>query len=196
MTDLSRGFIPLALSACLLFSGATGAAAQGTAGPEEFTAFAINMGALTSGTTANLIITVNRWSTQNEQDRFLEVLRAKGPDGLLEAFRHMPRLGSLRTAESVGYELRFATQEPLPDGGRRILIATDRPLGFSEAANRTRTSEYPFTVIEMQVPAEGHGSGTLSLAARIIPTGKNIVVENYDTQPIRLNRVESRKLKK
>ena len=69
-------------------------------------------------------------------------------------------------------------QEPGPDGGRRIIIATDRPLGFAETSNRSRTVDYPFTVIDMQMPAKGHGEGTMSLAARIIPTGKNIVVDS------------------
>ena len=194
MTQLRR-CIPFTLAAVLLVAAA-GPAAQSNAPPEEFSAFAINMGAYTIGTTANLIITVNRWSTVEERDRFLEILRAKGPDGLIDALRGAPRLGSIRTAESIGYELRFAMQEPGADGGRRIIIATDRPLGFGEAANRSRTVEYPFTVVDMQMPAKGFGGGSLSLAARIIPTGKNIVVENYDTQPIRLNRIESRKLKK
>ena len=194
MTQLRR-CIPFALAAVLLVAAA-GPAAQSNAPPEEFSAFAINMGAYTIGTTANLIITVNRWSSQEERDRFMEVLRAKGPDGLIEVLRDAPRLGSIRTTESIGYELRFAMQEPGPDGGRRIIIATDRPLGFAETSNRSRTVDYPFTVIDMQLPAKGHGEGTMSLAARIIPTGKNIVVENYDTQPIRLNRIETRKLKK
>ena len=196
MTYLRRSYLSVTIAAAVLLVFAAGPRAQSNAEPEEFTAFAINMGALTTGTTANLIITVNRWSTQAEREKFLEVLRAKGPEGLLEALRGAPRLGSLRTAESIGYELRFAIQDPGPDGGRRVLIATDRPIGFLEATNRPHTIDYPFTVIDMQLRPDGKGQGTLALAARIVPTGKNIVVENYDTQPIRLNRIETRKLTK
>ena len=199
MTYLRSRFISLALplAALVICTAAGGGAhAQTTGEPEEFSAFAVNMGTLTAGTTANLIITVNRWSTQAEKDRFIEVLRAKGPEGLLEVLRDAPRAGSLRTAESIGYELRFAMEEAGADGGRRVLIATDRPIGFLEATNRPRTIDYAFTVIDMQLRPDGKGEGTLSLAARIIPTGKNIVIENYDTQPIRLNRIETRKLKK
>lgn len=196
MTHMRRSFVSITLSFAVLATLAAGARAQSNAEPEEFTAFAINMGARTVGTTANLIITVNRWSSQADREQFVEVLRAKGSQGLLEVLRNAPRHGSLRTAESVGYELRYAVQDPGPDGGRHVMIVTDRPIGFFEASNRPHTIDYPLTVIEMQLRPDGKGEGTLALAARIIPAGKNIVIENYDTQPIRLNRIETRKLNK
>jgi len=198
MTHL-RGFslaVFPALLAALLFFTAPGARAQTMGDPEEFSAFAVNMGNLVSGTTATLIITVNRWSTQAERDKVLGTLREKGQDALLNLLRDAPRLGSLRTTSTIGYELRYAQQEPGKDGGRRVIIITDRPIGFYEATNRPPTIDYPFSVIDMQFGTDGKGEGTLSLAARIIPAGKNIVVENYDTAPIRLNRIESRNLTK
>ena len=77
-----------------------------------------------------------------------------------------------------------------------MLLVTDRPLGFYEARNRPHTIDYPLTVIEMSLKPDGTGQGTLSLAARMLPAGKNIVVENFDTQPIRLNRIQTRTLTK
>lgn len=169
--------------------------AQSNLAPEEFTAFAVNMGTYTVGTTASLVITVNRWSSAAEREKLLTTVREKGPEALLSVVQGFQRLGTLRTPQTVGYELKFAIQDPLPEGGRRVLIATDRPISFTEATNRPPTIDYPFTVLDMQLKPDGTGSGTMSLAARIIPAGKNIVVENFDTQPIRLNKVESRKLK-
>jgi hypothetical protein len=51
-------------------------------------------------------------------------------------------------------------------------------------------------VIDMSLGPDGKGEGTMSIAAKLIPAGKNIVIENYDTQPVRLNKIESRKLKR
>jgi hypothetical protein len=191
---LRRLTAPAALLACMLASAAS--FAQTNLPAEEFTAFAVNMGTYTVGSTASLVITVNRWSTAEEREKLMTTVREKGPEGLLKVVQGFPRLGSLRTPQTVGYELKFAIQDPAPEGGRRVLIATDRPISFTEATNRPPTIDYPFTVIDMQLKPDGTGSGTMSLAARIIPAGKNIVVENFDTQPIRLNKVESRKLKK
>ena len=196
MTQLrrSRFILSLAVAGALLWSAAGRAQTMGD--PEEFSAFAVNMGNLVSGTTATMVITVNRWSTAAERENALTILREKGPNGLLELLQKSSRVGSLRTTESIGYDLRYAIQDPLPEGGRRVLLVTDRPLGFYEARNRPHTIDYPLTVIEMSLKPDGTGQGTLSLAARMLPAGKNIVVENFDTQPIRLNRIQTRTLTK
>ena len=187
--------ISLAAVALLMSAGAAG---QTQGDPEEFSAFAINMGALTggSGTTAQLIMTVNRWSTQAERDALFTTLREKGATAMLSELQRAKRAGSLRTPNSIGYEIRLALEEPGKDGGRRVLLVTDRPVGFNEATNRPASIDYPFTVIDMQMPAEGFGKGTMSIAAKIIPAGRTVLIENYDTQPVQLNRVETRKLTK
>jgi hypothetical protein len=174
----------------------TGVAAQTHGEPEELSAFAINMGARTGGGTAQLIMTVNQWSTQAERDALFTTLREKGAEALLTQLQRAKRVGSLRTPNSVGYDIRLALEEPGKDGGRRVLLVTDRPVGFAEATSRPQSMDYPFTVIDIQMPAEGRGQGTMSIAAKIIPAGKTILIENFDTQPVQLNRVESRKLKK
>jgi hypothetical protein len=51
-------------------------------------------------------------------------------------------------------------------------------------------------VIEILMPAEGKGQGTMTVAASIVAAGKTLIVENYDTQPVRLNNVEARVLDK
>lgn len=168
--------------------------AQTNAPAEEFTAFAINMGAYTVGTTANLIITVNRWTSAAEKEKLFAVLREKGQERFLDALQDVRRVGTIRTPQSVGYDLRLALEEPAKGGGRRILLATDRPMSFAEAASRPRTVDYPFTVIEMFIPPEGKGQGTMSVAARLVPAGQTTIVENFDTQPVRLNEIQTRKL--
>ena len=192
----SRRVLLLVTLVAVSLSSVTRLTAQTTGEPEEFSAFAVNMGALTGGGTAQLIITVNRWSTQAERDSLFAALKEKGQKGLLDAISDAKRVGNLRTPNSIGYELRLAIMEPGKDGGRRVLLFTDRPVGFYEATARPPSVDYPFTVIDIQMPAEGTGKGTMSIAAKIIPAGRTILVENYDTQPVQLNRVETRKLNK
>ena len=75
--------------------------------------------------------------------------------------------------------------------GRRIVIATDRPIGFWEAANRPRTIDYPFTVIQMQLGKDGTGEGRMSIATRIIAHDNVVELENYSTQPVMLKQVRA-----
>ena len=182
----------------LIVLAGSAAQAQTQGDREEFTAFAVNMGALTggSGATAQLIITINRWNTTADRDEIFGVLKQKGQEALLNQLRRAKSVGTLRTPNSIGYDLRLAMDEPGKDGGRRVLVVTDRPVGFNEATARPLSIEYPFTVIDMQIPKEGYGQGTMSIAAKIIPAGRTVLIEGYDTQPVTLNRIETRKLTK
>ena len=123
----------------------------------------------------------------------MTVLVEKGANALLEALRKNEPVGRIRTPDSVGYDLRYAHQSPLEGGGRRVVVATDRPIGFWEASDRPRTVDYPFTVIELRLKPDGKGEGKLSIATKVVPVGKTIYLEDYGTQPVTLTNVRSRK---
>lgn len=157
---------------------------------ERFTAIAVvnNERAAGSGIVQ---IDINRWSSAAEQAALLKVLKERGAEKLLDLLQGTKPVGIIKTPDSLGYDLRYAHQAPLPDGGRRIVIATDRPIGFWEAANRPRTIDYPFTVIQMELDKDGKGKGTLSYATKIIPAGDTIVLENFGIQPIMLTEIKA-----
>jgi hypothetical protein len=188
--------------ACALAAGlfvATVTFAQTNDAPERYTAFAVNMGspegpAAAPGATT-VEIKVERWSTDAERDRLMNVLMEKGPEKLLETLQSLPRVGYIRTPNSIGYDLHFARKAPLPDGGERVVLATDRYISYWEAANRPRSIDYPFTVIELRLNADGEGEGKMSIATKISVDSekKMIVLEDYGTQPVLLKSVRKEK---
>jgi len=161
---------------------------------EEFTAVAIVNNNLASGA-GTVLMRVTRWSTESERSRLISTLKSKGPDKLLDELKDMKSVGTIRTPDSLGYDLRYAHQSPAPDGGRQIVIATDRPIGFWEASHQPRTIQYPFTVIQMQIGADGRGKGTLSYATKITAHGNTIELENFATQPVMLTDIKAEKTK-
>jgi len=167
-------------------------AAQTSGSPERFTALAVNMD---RGGTASIEIAVNRWSTDAERDKLLNVLMEKGPDKLLDVLQDMPRVGYFRNVQSIGYDIHYARHTPLPEGGERVVLATDRRIGFWEAANRPRSIDYPFTVIELHLNKDGEGEGKMSVATKIIADKENKIVtlENYATSPVLLQGVKREK---
>jgi len=168
---------------------------QATGTPERFTAFAVSTGGVTTGTGAATVeINVRRWSSEAERQRLIEVLQTKGPGALLDRLRELPEVGTIRTPDSLGYPLHYAQQRPLEDGGRRVVIATDRPIAFWEAVNRPRTVDYPFTVVELQLTPDGTGVGRMSIATRIIAHDNIVELENYDAQPVMLKQVRAEPL--
>jgi len=169
-----------------------GLAAQSNRVTEEFTAVAVANNNLQTGV-GTVLISVDRWSTNAERNRLVTTLREKGPSALLDALQDMPAIGRIRTPDSLGYDLHYAHQTPSEEGGRRIVIATDRPIGFWEARQRPRSFDYPFTVIQMQLDRNGRGRGTMSLATKIRTRGDVIELEDFASAPVMLNDIEARK---
>ena len=174
----------------VLLGAAPGGQTRGE--PEEFTAVAVANNNIASGV-GTVLISVDRWSTEAERAALVGVLRDKGPEALLEALQDMRPVGRIRTPDSLGYDLHYAHQTPAEDGGRRIVIATDRPIGFWEATNRPRSVDYPFTVIQLELGADGRGKGTMSVATKIRAYREVIELENFASAPVMLTEVESNK---
>jgi hypothetical protein len=176
--------------AAALLSATVALGAQTHGSKERFTAVAILNNNLGSGA-GTVHSADNRWSTASERMDLLNVLQKSGAEKLLEALQKTRPVGTIKTPDSLAYDLHYANQTPLPEGGRRIVLATDRPIGFWEATRRPRTIDYPFTVIQMEIDRQGEGKGTLSYATKIISQGNTIVLENFATQPIMLTQIKA-----
>ena len=194
--SITRGAVAcLCLGAVIIaFSHPLSLGAQTNGEPEEFTAVAIVNNNIASGA-GTVLMRVTRWSSEAESQQLLATLKTKGPDKLLDELSGMKTVGTIRTPDSLAYDLRYAHQGKAEDGGRQIVLATDRPIGFWEASRQPRTIQYPFTVIQMQIGADGHGKGTLSYATRITAHGKVIELENFATQPVMLTDIKAQKSK-
>jgi len=182
MPRLSRSLIPFSIA--LIATAALSAQTK-----ERFTAAAVNMNVGAAGT---IDIVVDRYSTDAERDRLMKVMMDKGPEKLLDTLQDLPRVGYFRSPNSLGWDLHFARKVRGAEGDERIVLVTDRRIDFWEAANRPRSIDYPFTVIELRLNRDGEGEGKISVATRIIADKEaNIVtLENFDTQPVMLTRVK------
>jgi hypothetical protein len=168
--------------------------ASGQNQKESFTGFAIN---LNSGPkTATVDFTIERWSTDAEREQLLAILKEekdvnRANDKLLKALQKMPKVGYIRTSTSLGWDLHYARQSELDEGGRRIVLGTDRPIGFAEARNAGRSMDYPFTVVEIQLDKDDKGSGKILGGTKLyIDKKNNLVLEHWGQQPVRFNEIK------
>jgi hypothetical protein len=180
----------LVVSAVLALS--TGVVAQTLGGKEEFTAVAIANNNIQTGA-GTVLISIERWSTNAEREMFVSTLTNKGPKALLDKLQDTRSVGRIRTPDSIGYDLRYAHQTAGEDGGRRIVIATDRPIGFWELTNRPRTVDYPFTIVQMQIGPDGRGTGTLSEFTKVLASKDTIYLENFASAPVMLTEIRAKK---
>jgi hypothetical protein len=170
--------------------------AQATTPPkmESFTGTTVN---LSPGAGMHLQINVFKWATETERDALLSVLQDKGDSGLGTELEKAPTIGYIWDGGHLGYSLRYAQRVPQPDGGERIILLTDRPLGsWSREAwkpsGQAAASRYSFTLVELRLNKHGRGNGKMSLAARVTTDtdAKTVTLENYAAAPVLIDAVK------
>ena len=188
----SIGAAALLVSALLLSQAVSHAQA---ANAERYSATTVDFHAPPGAAVIPVDINIRRWSTDAERDMLFTLFTEKGQNALLEALRKMPSVGRIQTPGSVGYDMRFASRTTSPGGLERIMLVTDRPIGFAEASAQGRTLDYPFSVIEMRVGSDGKGEGRLTVATKFMfdPGTRVMVLENYNDVPVRLQSVRKEK---
>ena len=168
--------------------------------PIRINAWAVNMSTNLTGANAVLEITLDKWSSDDERAKLLATV-PQGQDKLLRALQKVPVKGRVRIPGwtgpdpqnyRLGWNLRYAWHEPLPEGGERIVIATDRQMSFRETVNNPRTVDYPFLLMQIHMSKDGTtGEGKMVAFAQIrFDKKKNVMeIENYGTEPQRLNNI-------
>ena len=195
-SHMALGLVLVSLLAGCASGGRMGG--KGGGDTDRFTAFAVNLGSrgpISGGGAGTVEIAINRWSSDEETQSLVGAFRNGGSDTLLSALRENPSVGYIRTPDRVGWQLHYARQIPTDDGGRRIFLATDRPIGFWEAVNQTRSLDYPFTLIELRLGPDGRGEGRMSIATQITesPDRKYLQLEDYFSEPVRLQEVREQR---
>jgi len=144
-----------------------------------------------AGSTANVTIYINRYSSPQDAKGLRATLVDGGPNALLKALQKMKPIGRIQKVGTVGfYDFKLIISTPTPTG-RRIYAVTDRPIGFLEAFYSGRSKDYPFGVMELELQANDKGKekgeGTLIYAAQIKGMdGEKVDLENLTFAPIKL----------
>jgi hypothetical protein len=121
----------------------------------------------------------------------VEVVPETPESSLAAALQKTPSVGILWTSESAGYSIKLAYKVASPEGGERIIFATDRRLGnWSEQwwkpTGTAMPTNLPFTVFEFRLNDKGEGEGRTTLTGKVVEdtTAKSIAVGNYSEQPV------------
>jgi len=108
---------------------------------------------------------------------------------LTAAIDKAPTLGYIWTRDITGYAIKYAYHVPLPDGGERIILATNRRLGADSPAwnpvAAPTVTDYEFTLIEIRLDAKGRGEGKTSVTTKVVVDNeaRTLALENYAATP-------------
>ena len=164
--------------------------------------WALNMSNIATGANQTIRINIDKWSSPTQRQQLIDTFFAKKQDGLVSALEKQPEMGRFNfpgymgpdpnNTMRLGTDIRYAMNFAGEDGGRRIVIITPRVIGFREARDQPRTVDYPFTLFEMRFNRDGKGEGKMAYATQInFDKKKNTIeLENYSSEPVRLNNLE------
>jgi len=144
-----------------------------------------------AGSTTNVKIYISGYSSTQDAERLHATLLSGGPKALLKALRKMKSLGRIQREGTVGlYDFKFILSTNTATG-RHIYAVGDRPINFLEAYYSTRSTDYPFGIMELDLKTgdseREKGAGTLIYAAKIrVIGGEKVETENLTFAPIQL----------
>lgn len=159
----------------------------------RFRAIALNFGNMGPRGNARLDIVIDSWSTPEVRAELMEAIKGSGPRTLANTLSQQDRVGFIREVSRLSNNLRFAQSIPT-ETGERIILATDRPLGFAEVWRSTRTANYNVTLIQLDLDYQGIGTGSIMLGAQFDwdDEQNQMIIEHFSSEPIRLTSVEMR----
>jgi hypothetical protein len=118
---------------------------------------------------------------------------------LTAAIGSAPTIGYIWTNDITGYSIKYAYRTSLPDGGERIVLATDRQFGAhtagwqpvavtppgADASSPAAVTDYEFTLIEIRLDSKGTGEAKTSRTTRAIVDNeaRTVALENYAATP-------------
>jgi hypothetical protein len=171
----------------------SGGAQQAPSAVGSYSAVASNISEIARAGITPLDIEIRRLTDTAENEKLMAAFDQGGQQGLIDALQKVESVGYLRAPGQLAYELHYARVISEKDGVRRILMLTDRPMSFGEAVNRGRSTEYPFTMVDLRIDASGRGEGKLFLATKIIKSGDLFVLENFASQPVVITEVKRKR---
>ena len=119
------------------------------------------------GGATNLDIVIYEWTTPEERQNLIRTFVEDGGDALYDALNDTTRKGFIKLPRTLGFDMQYAWQSEV-EGRRRIVLASDRPMGFLELSRNARSTDYDVTLVVLDLdPDSGEGTGTVALGAEL-----------------------------
>jgi hypothetical protein len=141
--------------------------AQGRTAPDTYTAVTTNM----SPSGVELKADILEWSDEDARAAVIEAISESEDAG--DALAELPTVGVVwRSGSAVGSAIKYAARSNSADGAEQVVLVTDKPVGATSfnpwTVEGIESEPLDYSVILLDRPANGTGSGTLSLAAEVV----------------------------
>jgi hypothetical protein len=167
---------------------AAGAAADGdSALTGRYRGALMDVGNILPRTSAELVtVTLDRLTGAAELAELADIQTGARQEALRDALEGR-EVGRVQIGQGLSYPISAALAHDGEGEMRHLVLVIARPITLGEIWRSTRSLDYPFSVIELDLEPDGEGSGELNVAARVSFTADGAVqIEDLAVQPVRI----------
>jgi hypothetical protein len=161
--------------------------------PESYTGVALVTGGPAGGASMPFDFRITRFTTDEELNNYAELLKEKGQDALLSVLEKQD-CGRIQPVGSTGNQIAVARKSQ--QGGNTVItIVTARKMSFGELYNNGRSVDYPFGFLQVNLDAQGNGTGQFVIAAKLSFNKKesSYEIESFGNQYVKASNVRPNK---
>lgn len=164
---------------------------------EKFQANALAIDGPPGSKSSVLSINIYKWSDEEDREEVMDAIKEATENkrsyrAVPEALRTLGKAGYMFLAGGQGWPIRYA-REIETDGTREIVLATDRPVTFSEVYRGSAVRDFDITLIVLKFEDSAKGEGVASVGTEVKwnEAKGQIEITNYSSQPVRLGDVRA-----
>jgi hypothetical protein len=164
--------------------------ARAQSAPETFVATASVKTAAGASITAPVVISIARWTSDQERTQAIAAFKSGGSAALKKALDGMPETGTIQIGDRKT-PLRYA-RALATGGGRLVTVVASQPILYlgAGAPESKPKAGYDLALATFEIDGAGKGTaGDLAPAAKLKVGGNNdaIVIEDYGVEAVRLS---------
>jgi len=161
--------------------------------PEIFRGLIISMGNIGTGANTSLNMHITDWTSPTQRQVLMNALiEGSSGDEMFNVMRTQPEKGFLQVRNTPGtIRLKYAWQTVADDGSRTITLIADNLLPALVSSGTRRLNDQEYTIVRLEVDAEGNGSGSMAYSASISwdAEAQRIKIGIEGTEPLRMTSV-------
>ncbi len=161
--------------------------------PEIFRGLIIAMGNIGTGANTSLNMHITDWTSPTQRQVLMNALiEGSSGDEMFNVMRTQPEKGFLQVRNTPGtIRLKYAWQTVADDGARTITLIADNLLPALVSSGTRRLNDQEYTIVRLEVDAEGNGSGSMAYSASISwdAEAQRIKIGIEGTEPLRMTSV-------
>ena len=163
---------------------------------EKYQANALAMHGPVGSKSSTLSINIYEWSDEDDREMVTDAIEEATDNkrayrAVPDTLRKLGKVGYMFLAGGQGWPIRYAKAFEV-DGKREIVLATDRPVTFSEVYSGSAVRDFDITLIVLKFDSgasTGEGIASVGTEIKWNEAKDQLEITNFSSQPVRLGDV-------